>query len=92
MRQVTENSVHGITTGQFLGLADRDPLIVTRGGRPFYALLPLRGQDWESFVVSNSRVFKGVLRRARRARSRGRSMTLEETKARYGGGIPAHAH
>ena len=65
-------------------MADRGTVVVTRNRMPLCAVFALRGQDWERFVVSHSPVFRRILARARRARSKGESVSLEQVKRRYG--------
>jgi antitoxin (DNA-binding transcriptional repressor) of toxin-antitoxin stability system len=39
-------------------------VIVTRRGKPIAAVVPLRSDDWEDFVVSTSPVFQEIIERS----------------------------
>ena len=84
MKALKESNLKGVSANQLLALASRRTVLVTRKGKAEWALVPLKGSDWESFVVSNSPVFKRSLARSRKSIKKGRGLSLEEVKKRYG--------
>lgn len=60
------------------------PLLVTKGGRPIAALVPIKGADLESASLSLSPQFIEILQRSRQSiRAKG-TISLEEMKKRLG--------
>ena len=45
--------------------ARKHPVVVTRHGKPIAAVVPLRPDEWEDFVVSTSPVFQEIIERSR---------------------------
>jgi prevent-host-death family protein len=45
--------------------ARKHPVVVTRRGKPIAAVVPLRADDWEDFVVSTSPIFQEIIERSR---------------------------
>jgi hypothetical protein len=84
MKTISYRRATELDTKRLLAMADRETVVVTRNGRPFRALFALRGQDWESYVVSRSPVFKRAVARARRSYRKHGGVSLEEVKKRYG--------
>lgn len=59
-----------------------DIIVVTKGKRPFAALVPLKNVDRESLALSTHPEFMRLVTRARRQFAAGRSITLEEMRIR----------
>ncbi len=59
-----------------------DIVVVTKGRRPVAALVPLRNVDRESLALSSHPEFLKVIARARREIAGGRSLSLQEIRAR----------
>lgn len=55
-----------------------DPVIVTRGGRPLAALVPLDQAAWEDFVVSQSPQFLALIARSRAGYAKHGGVSLRE--------------
>jgi len=60
----------------------QEPVVVTRGGKAIAALVRIRPSDLESFLVSESPVFKRIVRRARAAYKRDGGLTREQLEER----------
>jgi PHD/YefM family antitoxin component YafN of YafNO toxin-antitoxin module len=63
----------------------QEPIVVTRDGKAVAALVRLQPSDLESFLVSESPVFKRIIRQSRASYKRGGGLTrkqLEERLAR----------
>ena len=60
----------------------QEPIVVTRGGKAVAALVRLRPSDLESFLVSESPVFKRIVRRSRASYKRGGGLTREQLEER----------
>jgi antitoxin (DNA-binding transcriptional repressor) of toxin-antitoxin stability system len=60
----------------------QEPIVVTRGGKAVAALVRLQPSDLESFLVSESPVFKRVVRRSRASYKRGGGLTREQLEER----------
>ncbi|MBI3828422.1 MAG: hypothetical protein HY291_02840 [Planctomycetes bacterium] len=84
MKAMKESSLKGISANKLLALASRNTVLVTHNGKPGWALVPLNGRDWESYVVSRSPVFKRAMGRSRNSIKTGRGLSLAEVKKRYG--------
>ncbi len=60
----------------------REPLVVTRRGRPVVALMPLGEVDRESLAVSTNPKFMAILERSRARRKPGQGISTEEMRRR----------
>lgn len=60
----------------------QEPVVVTRGGKAIAALVRIRPSDLESFLVSESPVFKRIVRRSRAAYKRDGGLTREQLEER----------
>lgn len=54
------------------------PLVLTRDGEAIAALVRIQDADLESFLVSESPVFKRIVRRSRASYKRSRGLTREQ--------------
>ncbi len=64
-------------------MANKRKVVVTRNGSPAWAIVPLHGQDGESYIVSRSPVFKRIAKRARQSYRAGGGLSLEEVKKHF---------
>jgi prevent-host-death family protein len=66
----------------------REPVVVTKRGRPVVAVMPLtKYDDWESVSLSTNPEFMAIIERSRAsARTRG-TLSLEDVRQKYG--LPA---
>jgi len=60
----------------------KEPVVVTRGGKAIAALVRIRPSDLESFLVSESPVFKRIVRRSRTSYKSDEGLTREELEKR----------
>jgi hypothetical protein len=56
----------------------KEPVVVTRGGKAIAALVRIRPSDLESFLVSESPIFKRIVRKSRTSYKRDHGLTREE--------------
>ena len=61
---------------------EQDPLVLTRHGKAVAALVRIKDSDLESFLVSESPVFKRIIRRSRASYKRTGGLTREELEER----------
>ncbi|MGH2360155.1 MAG: type II toxin-antitoxin system Phd/YefM family antitoxin [bacterium] len=62
----------------------KEPVVVTRRGRPVAALMPLSKEDWEDLVVGNHPAFMKLLKRSRSRYKPGNGVPLGEIRRKYG--------
>jgi hypothetical protein len=60
----------------------QEPIVVTRGGKVIAALVRIQPSDLESFLVSESPVFKRIVTRSRASYKRGGGLTREQLEER----------
>jgi len=60
----------------------KEPVVVTRGGKAIAALVRIRPSDLESFLVSESPVFKRIVRKSRASHKCDHGLTREELEKR----------
>jgi len=60
----------------------KEPVVVTRGGKAIAALVRIRPSDLESFLVSESPVFKRIVRKSRASYKSESGLTREELEKR----------
>ena len=60
----------------------KEPVVVTRGGKAVAALIRIRPSDLESLLVSESPVFKRIVRKSRASYKRDHGLTREELEKR----------
>jgi prevent-host-death family protein len=73
---------------------DQEPVLITRHGRPFAALVPVDPDDAETMILSSVPEFVESRRRAENARAEGRTTSLEDALRDFGaeaGAVPALA-
>ncbi len=56
----------------------KEPVVVTRDGKAIAALVRIRPSDLESFLVSESPIFKRIVRKSRTSYKREQGLTREE--------------
>jgi antitoxin (DNA-binding transcriptional repressor) of toxin-antitoxin stability system len=61
----------------------REPVVVTRRGKPVLALTPITG-DWESAVVANHPAFLAIVKRSRSSLDAGKGVSTKELRRRLG--------
>lgn len=62
----------------------KNPVVVTRDGKPMAALVGLSNSDWESVSLSNNPRFLELIERSRNFRKRNGSLTLRQLRKRLG--------
>ena len=80
MKTLSEKKAKRTSGGELLSMA---PLVIQRNGRPLCAIMPLKGQDWEAFVLSRNPAFLRRLSRARKHYAEKGGVRLEDVKRRY---------
>ncbi len=84
MKHLASSRTSRITASQLLAMADDAPMVVTEKGKPVWAIVPLDGQDWESFVVANSPIFRRIIERSWKSYKKKGGTSLAEVKKLYG--------
>lgn len=64
------------------GLKER--VVVTRRGKPVFALMPLNADDWEDLVVSSDPKFHALMKRSEELHKAGTGIPLDEVRRKYG--------
>ena len=62
----------------------KEPLIVTRRGKPVIAVMPLAKEDWESVSLATNPKFMAIIRRSRASHRPGTGISTEEMRRRLG--------
>ncbi len=60
-----ENTI--LTPKELAKMAKKEPVILTRHGRPLVAVKDLSGSDWESVSLANDPRFKALIEASRRS-------------------------
>ena len=60
----------------------RNPVLLTRKGKPFAVLVTLDGIDREGTALSTSPAFMKIIERSRKSLRAGKGLTLAEVEAR----------
>ncbi len=63
---------------------DKEPVIVTKRGRPVAALMPIENADDETVSLSTNRVFLALIERSRRRQESQGGISTEEMRRRLG--------
>jgi antitoxin (DNA-binding transcriptional repressor) of toxin-antitoxin stability system len=64
--------------------ADKEPVIVTKRGRPVAALIPIENADDETVSLSTNRRFLALIERSRRRHETEGGISTEEMRRRLG--------
>lgn len=70
--------------GSYTKKALKEPVVVTRGGKPVAALTALDADDWEDLVVSTDPRFIAFIERSRALHKPGTGIALEDIRRKYG--------
>jgi prevent-host-death family protein len=62
--------------------AQKEPVVLTRRGKPVVALMPLDEDAWEDLLVSSHSAFRRVIRRSRARCKPGQGISTEEMRRR----------
>jgi len=64
--------------------ASREPLVITRRGRPVAVVVPIRGVDLEDLALTTNSDFIALIERSRASFKATGGISLEEMRRRYG--------
>ncbi len=64
--------------------ARKHPVVVTRRGKPIAAVIPLRADDWEDFVVGTSPIFQEIIERSRASYKAHGGIPLADIEREFG--------
>jgi hypothetical protein len=56
-----------LTADELARLAEKEPVILTRGGQPLVAIKDLSGSDWETVSLVNNPQFIAIIEASRRS-------------------------
>jgi prevent-host-death family protein len=62
--------------------ARKEPVVLTRRGKPVAALMPLDEEAWEDLLVSSHPTFRRIIRRSRARCRPGQGISTEEMRRR----------
>lgn len=62
----------------------KEPVVVTRRGKPVAALTALDADDWEDLIVSTDPRFVALIERSRMLGKPGTGIPLEDVRRKYG--------
>lgn len=62
----------------------KEPLLVTRHGKPVAALMPLTKADWETISLSTNLKFMAIIKHSRTSHKRGLGLSTEAMRRRLG--------
>lgn len=73
-----------LTAGELARMAEKEPVILTRRGRPLVAVTDLSGADWETVALAKSPEFIELIEASRRSyRERG-GIPLDQIRKELG--------
>jgi len=73
-----------LTVKELAALARKQPIILTRGGKPVVAVKDLSGADWESVSLANNARFIELIEESRRSYRREGGIPLAEVRRQFG--------
>jgi hypothetical protein len=73
-----------LTVAQLAKLARKEPVILTRNGKPLAAVKNLSGSDWESIALANNPRFLALIEESRRSYREQGGRTIEEVRRELG--------
>jgi hypothetical protein len=73
-----------LTAKELAALARKQPVILTRGGKPVVAVKDLSGSDWESVSLANNPRFIELIEESRRSYRREGGTPLAEVRKQLG--------
>jgi len=73
-----------LTAAELAKLAQKEPVILTRKGKPLAAVKDLSGSDWESISLANNQRFLDLIEASRRSYQERGGKTLEEVRQELG--------
>lgn len=75
---------NALTVMQLAEMARKQPVILTRKGKPVVAVKDLSGADWESLSLANNPRFIELIEESRRSYREEGGVGLEEARKRLG--------
>src|SRR5947208_16414791 len=73
-----------LTAEELAALARKQPVILTRGGKPVVAVKDLSGSDWESVSLANNARFIELIEESRRSYRREGGTPVAQVRKRLG--------
>lgn len=67
----------------YVNQARKEPLVVTRRGRPVAAVVPIKGVDLEALSLSTNSVFIAIIARARARYKAEGGISIEDMRRKY---------
>jgi prevent-host-death family protein len=83
MTRVELNEATG-SLSEYTRRARKEPVVVTRQGKPVALLRSLTADEWESFVVSSDPHFTAMIERSRARPKPGTGIPLADVMRKYG--------
>ena len=73
-----------LTADELARRAEREPVILTRNGRPLVAVKDLSGSDWESVSLANNPKFIALIEASRRSYREKGGIPLDQVRKELG--------
>jgi len=83
MKTIEVNDAKGTLAHYTRGLR-REPVILTRRGKPVAALVSVKGDDWESISLSTNPEFIRIIEHSRARQAAEGGIPIEEVRRRLG--------
>lgn len=80
---------NSMTVAELVQMAQKEPVIVTRRGKPFVSVKSLKGQDWECVSLANNPEFRAIIEESRRSYEEHGGIPLEQAARELGLRIPS---
>lgn len=72
------------TLAEFVRRASKEPVVVTVGGKPVAALVPIENADWETVALSTHPQFLALIERSRARQKSEGGISSKEMRRRLG--------
>ena len=73
-----------LTAAQLANMAQKQPVILTRKGKPVVAVRDLSGLDWESISLANNPRFIAIIEESRRSYREEGGISLNDVRKQLG--------
>jgi hypothetical protein len=83
MKEITESKMNTISATELVNMAAERPLVVKRRGQPLCAVIPLKGEDWESYVLWKNPAFRRMIAKSRRSIKKTGGTSHDEIKKMF---------
>ena len=75
---------NALSVADIARMAMKEPVILTRRGKPFASVKSLSGKDWESVSLANNPRFRAIIEEARRSYRQHGGIGIDEVRKELG--------